>query len=534
MGFIMRSATVFVGAVAVAVWVWVALVMSVADGAHAESSLLSFPPVADAQVKQANPDANYGYSRRLATDEESGAERRSYLKFEISGISGPVTNAKLRLYSETATVDGPELWPVVTNWNENSITWNTRPAATAGPVDDTAAIPAYSWVEFDVTDLVTGDGTYAFRLSQYSHDGVTFASREATTGRPELLVETTPPPEHTVVPTAETTPVSHSGDAADDAAIWVNPSDPARSTIIGTDKLGGIAVYDLAGTQLQYRDQTAKYNNVDLRTDFPLGGQRVALVAASDRTKYYTSTQTQYYRSIVLYSVDPATGTLAGPVGTIRATYEPYGLCMYRSQTSGKFYVFVTGRYSVGGLDGYVEQWELSDNGSGQIAAEKVRVFGVGSQTEGCVADDEMGHLYLAEEDGGIWKYPAEPNAGLDRLLVDSTGPEGHLVADVEGLTITYGPNGTGHLLASSQGNNSYTVYRREGSNAYLRTFTVGHGGDTDGTTDTDGIDATTASLGSSFPNGLFVAQDGTNTTPSGTTANQNYKLVPLQHILEP
>jgi 3-phytase len=337
-----------------------------------------------------------------------------------------------------------------------------------------------------------------------------------------------------VVPTAETSPVSHSGDAADDAAIWVNPSDPVRSTIIGTDKLGGIAVYDLAGTQLQYRDQTAKYNNVDLRTNFPLGGQRVALVAASDRTKYFTSALSQYYRSIVLYSVNPATGTLGGPVGTISAAYEPYGLCMYRSQTSGKFYVFVTGRYPVGSLDGYVEQWEISDNGSGQIAAEKVRVFGVGSQTEGCVADDEMGHLYLAEEDVGIWKYPAEPNAGLDRHLVDSTGPEGHLVADVEGLTITYGPNGTGHLLASSQGNSSYTVYRREGSNAYLQTFTVVNGGDTDGTTDTDGIDATTASLGSSFPSGLFVAQDGTNTTPSGTAANQNYKLVPLQHILEP
>src|SRR5215208_3003511 len=133
--------------------------------------------------------------------------------------------------------------------------------------------------------------------------------------------------QHTVVPTVETTPVSHSGDAADDAAIWVNPSDPARSTIIGTDKLGGIAVYDRAGTQLQYRDENATYNNVDLRTDFPLGDQRVALVAASDRTRYYTSDQTQYHRRIVLYSVDPATGTLTDPVGTIRADYEPYGLC---------------------------------------------------------------------------------------------------------------------------------------------------------------------------------------------------------------
>ena len=234
----MRRTTAFVGTVAVAIGAWVALGMSVADGTHAESSLLSFSPVADARVEQANPDANYGYSRRLVTDEEPAAERRSYLKFEVSGISGPVTNAKLRLYSEAASVDGPELRPVVTNWDENSITWNTRPAATAGPVDDTAAIPPYSWVEFDVTDLMNGDGTYAFRLSQYSHDGVTFASREATTGRPELLVETNPPSDHTVVPTAETTPVSHSGDAADDAAIWVNPSDPARSTIIGTDKLG--------------------------------------------------------------------------------------------------------------------------------------------------------------------------------------------------------------------------------------------------------------------------------------------------------
>jgi 3-phytase len=340
--------------------------------------------------------------------------------------------------------------------------------------------------------------------------------------------------QHTVIPTAETAPVRHSGDAADDAAIWVNPSDPARSTIIGTDKLGGIAVYDLAGTQLQYRDENARYNNVDLRTGFPLGDQRVALVAASDRTRYYTSDQTQYHRSIVLYSVDPATGTLTDPVGTIRADFEPYGLCMYRSQASGRFYAFVTGRDPVGDLDGYVEQWELSDNGSGQIDAQKVRFFGVGSLTEGCVADDERGHLYLAEEEVGIWKYPAEPNEGLDRLLVDATGPEGHLVADVEGLAIAYGPNETGHLLASSQGNSSYTVYRREGSNAYLQTFTVGHAGDTDGNTDTDGIDASTASLGASFASGLFVAQDGRNTTPSGTTENQNYKLVPLQHILEP
>src|SRR4051812_16482465 len=48
----------------------------------------------------------------------------------------------------------------------------------------------------------------------------------------------------------ETEPVAHSGDAADDPAIWINPADPSQSTIIGTDKKGCLAVYDLAGKQL--------------------------------------------------------------------------------------------------------------------------------------------------------------------------------------------------------------------------------------------------------------------------------------------
>src|SRR2546426_138438 len=53
-----------------------------------------------------------------------------------------------------------------------------------------------------------------------------------------------------VNPTVETAPVPHDGDAADDPAIWIHPSDPAQSTIIGTDKRGGLVVYDLLGTHL--------------------------------------------------------------------------------------------------------------------------------------------------------------------------------------------------------------------------------------------------------------------------------------------
>ena len=42
----------------------------------------------------------------------------------------------------------------------------------------------------------------------------------------------------TVTATVETEPVPHSGDSADDPAIWIHPTDPAQSTIIGTDKHG--------------------------------------------------------------------------------------------------------------------------------------------------------------------------------------------------------------------------------------------------------------------------------------------------------
>ena len=72
-----------------------------------------------------------------------------------------------------------------------------------------------------------------------------------------------------VTATVETDPVPNGGDAADDPAIWLHPTDPALSTVIGTDKEGGLAVYDLDGRQIQYL-AGIRPNNVDIRHGFPL------------------------------------------------------------------------------------------------------------------------------------------------------------------------------------------------------------------------------------------------------------------------
>ncbi len=315
-----------------------------------------------------------------------------------------------------------------------------------------------------------------------------------------------------VVATLETDPVPSSGDAADDPAIWIHPNDPFQSTIIGTDKRGGLAVYSLAGHQLQYLP-IGRLNNVDIRYDFSLGGRSVALVTASNRTN----------DSIVIYRVNSATRMLENVAArTIRTGILAYGACMYHSPLNGKYYVFLNSER------GEVEQWELLDDGSGRVDGRKVRVFDVGARTEGCVADDELGHLYLGVEDLGIWKYGAEPDGGTVSTLVDSTGAGGHLTAEVEGLALYYGKNGIGYLIASSQGSDDFVIYRREGDNDYLMTFEIAAGNGIDGVSHTDGIDVVNFNLGPAFPEGVFIAQDHKN-----DSGNQNYKVVSWRAIAD-
>jgi 3-phytase len=344
-----------------------------------------------------------------------------------------------------------------------------------------------------------------------SPSGVDSFDDAAIPVKPTQLALDTSASSHVVASVAETEPMPHAGDSADDPAIWVNSADPALSAIVGTDKEGGIAVYDMSGRQLQYLAD-GKMNNVDLRTDFRLGDGAITLVTAGDRT----------HNTIAIYQLDPATRRLedvaAGPI----ATLEVYGSCMYHSAITGKYY------YIVNSKAGDVEQWELFDNGRGRVDARKVRAFSVGSQTEGCVADDELGRLYIGEEQVAIWRYGAEPDDASPRVRVDSAGDGGRLTSNIEGLTIVYGEAGAGYLIASSQGNSSYAIYRRDGDNAYVSSFTLGAGEGIDAVGETDGIDATAANLGPSFPHGIFVAQDGKNDGD-----NQNFKLVPLETILQ-
>ena len=188
----------------------------------------------------------------------------------------------------------------------------------------------------------------------------------------------------------------------------------------------------------------------------------------------------------------------------IEPDMEIYGSCMYRSAETGKLYEFVKSE------DGEVEQWELSTTVRGGWSANGCAPSSVESQLEGCVADDELGRLYVGEEESGIWRYGAEPGDG------DSGQPDRRGVVrrvrwwpTSRGSRSPYGQDGTGYLVASSQGDNSYVVYERGGENGFVGRFRIADGDGIDGDEDTDGIDVAHRRLGPTFPTGVFVAQDG-------------------------
>src|SRR3954470_12289752 len=71
----------------------------------------------------------------------------------------------------------------------------------------------------------------------------------------------------------------------DDPAIWINPTDPAKSLVVGTDKNkdGALYVYDLDGKIVKVVDGLKRPNNVDIATGLLLGGKPVDIAVTTER-----------------------------------------------------------------------------------------------------------------------------------------------------------------------------------------------------------------------------------------------------------
>src|SRR5690606_23354092 len=114
---------------------------------------------------------------------------------------------------------------------------------------------------------------------------------------------------------------------------------------------------------------------------------------------------------------------------------------------------------------------EPDDAAEGGLTCRFVKERAIGGPAESCVADDDLGAVYVAEEGVGIWKYAADPTDETPRRLIDRTGLLHRLRGDVEGLALLRTGPRAGYLIASSQGSDDLVVYRRDGEHECLGRF---------------------------------------------------------------
>ncbi|MEU2212080.1 phytase [Streptomyces hygroscopicus] len=398
----------------------------------------------------------------------------------------------------------------------------------------------------------------------------------------------------TVTPTSET-PALYDDEAgghsdADDPAIWRNAADPDRSLVIATAKKGGLRVYGLDARLVQSLpaprppaedDAPGRFNNVDLVAGLktPTGRADVAVVSdrGSDRLRIYRIDPSKPGAPLTDITDPAAAPVFSADQAEINDQRTAYGLATWQDKATGRSYALVSQRKRT-----RLALVELTPTARGTVDYREVRTLDLPAsfrlpdgttwspctepgelpQVEGMVVDPATGTLYAGQEDVGIWRLRADLTdkpvlvekvreygvPGVYDKTTEECTPGAdpgfggkRLTADVEGLTLFQEPDGDGYLFASSQGDSTFALYDREVSedNEYEGGFRVGAASATlDGSEECDGAAVLNAPLGSRYPNGMLVVQDGHETPEvpdgeGGTRTATNFKFVDLGDVMD-
>ena len=153
------------------------------------SQTITLNPSADTTVSSYSPSKNYG-SYTTLTLKLSDIEYLSLLTFSVQSLPAGVapTSAHLRLYATDGGPDGGTWFRSPTNWNESTLTWLDAP--TIDPTTSFASTGSVSpgqWIDIDLTQIVTGNGTFGFAARTSNSDRVIYSSREGS-NPPQLVL----------------------------------------------------------------------------------------------------------------------------------------------------------------------------------------------------------------------------------------------------------------------------------------------------------------------------------------------------------
>lgn len=150
----------------------------------------TFAPAADSYVNASSPTTNYGTATTFRVDGLPIV--RSYLRFNVQGLSGTVTRATLRVFANSAASSGATANLVSNNtWTETGINYNNAPPLGSA-LGSSGSFGTGVWITMDVIAYITGNGTYSIALTTPGGTAISLSSRESGTHAPQLIVETGP------------------------------------------------------------------------------------------------------------------------------------------------------------------------------------------------------------------------------------------------------------------------------------------------------------------------------------------------------
>jgi fibronectin type 3 domain-containing protein len=150
------------------------------------SSTLTFTPNDDAFIDSTRPTSSFGSTASLEVD--NSPVKHVLLKFTVTGAQGrTVTGARLRLRCVDPATSGGSFHRVSNlSWSETTVTWNSAPAADSSAFGMLGAVSTGNWYEITVP-FITGDGTYAIRITSQSSNGADYSAKEGSFA-PQLVI----------------------------------------------------------------------------------------------------------------------------------------------------------------------------------------------------------------------------------------------------------------------------------------------------------------------------------------------------------
>jgi hypothetical protein len=206
---------------------------------------LTFNPTDDTYCRKNSATTNYGSDDDMQPRTDPDREKNCYIMFNVSGVSGAIESATLRMRVDNNPIDDLTLHTVAdTSWDEMTLIWNNAPAI-GGALGTVFSLNTETWFEFDVTSTVTGNGLYSFALKTTDELSLRKVSTKESAYPPELVLtlnQTGNPPTFNTDPINET-------DATEDSAYSSTLADDAtdpESDPLTFSKTGGPAWLSVA------------------------------------------------------------------------------------------------------------------------------------------------------------------------------------------------------------------------------------------------------------------------------------------------